>query len=244
MATVFTDTVLPETSGVNEDLNLGTVGDSVTLPTGVTLKTNKIFDAGGNNVITSNGSGSLTVNAGMAGDIALISTQTASSSSTIDFTTGIDSTYGVYIFKWVGIVPATDGAYGQVVFGTAGPSWGITKITTTWSCGNSENDSNSGPAYQTDTDNTDNTNPAYLTREIGNYSGENANVELWLFKPWATDYNKQIWARSSIYQYSNYAEGDFLGGWLRTNSAITAVRFQLTTGNMASGKIKMYGLKI
>ena len=130
-----------------------------------------------NNVITSNGSGSLTVNAGMAGDIALISTQTASSSSTIDFTTGIDSTYGVYIFKWVGIVPATDGAYGQVVFGTAGPSWGITKITTTWSCGNSENDSNSGPAYQTDTDNTDNTNPAYLTREIGNYSGENANVD-------------------------------------------------------------------
>ena len=33
MATVFTDTVLPETSGVNEDLNLGAVGDSVTLPT-------------------------------------------------------------------------------------------------------------------------------------------------------------------------------------------------------------------
>ena len=44
------------------------------------------------------------------GSLALISTQTASSSSTISFTSGIDSTYKEYIFKFIDIHPATDGA--------------------------------------------------------------------------------------------------------------------------------------
>ena len=81
MATLSVDNVLPETSGVSENLNLGAAGDTVTVPAGATLKTNKITDAGGNNVITSDGSGNLTVNGGMQGDIALLSTQTASNST-------------------------------------------------------------------------------------------------------------------------------------------------------------------
>ena len=79
MSRIYTDEVLPETSGIGEHLNLGAVGDSVTLPTGAILKTNKIADAGGNNIITSDGSGNLTVNAAaFAGDEAQIgATQTA-----------------------------------------------------------------------------------------------------------------------------------------------------------------------
>ena len=42
------------------------------------------------------------------GSLNLISTQTASGSSTIDFTSGIDSTYKEYIFKFTDIHPATD----------------------------------------------------------------------------------------------------------------------------------------
>ena len=37
------------------------------------------------------------------GGLNLISTQTASSSATIDFTSGIDSTYKEYIFKFIDI---------------------------------------------------------------------------------------------------------------------------------------------
>ena len=44
------------------------------------------------------------------GALNLISTQTASSSSTISFTSGIDSTYDEYVFKFYDIHPATDGA--------------------------------------------------------------------------------------------------------------------------------------
>ena len=42
------------------------------------------------------------------GGLNLISTQTASSSATIDFTSGIDSTYKEYIFKFYDIHPATN----------------------------------------------------------------------------------------------------------------------------------------
>ena len=76
MATLSVDNVLPETSGVAENLNLGTTGDSVSVAG--TIKTNKIADAGGNNIVTSDGSGNLTVNAGMKGNIALLRTETAS----------------------------------------------------------------------------------------------------------------------------------------------------------------------
>ena len=61
MSRIYVDTVLPETTGISENINLGSAGDTVTLPTGVTLKTNKLTDAGGNNLITSDGSGNLTL---------------------------------------------------------------------------------------------------------------------------------------------------------------------------------------
>ena len=55
MSRIYVDQVLPETSGISENINLGASGDVVTLPAGVTLKTNKLTDAGGNNLITSDG---------------------------------------------------------------------------------------------------------------------------------------------------------------------------------------------
>ena len=47
----------------------------------------------------------------IGGSLVLISTQTASSSSTISFTSGIDSTYKEYIFKFIDIHPSNDGDY-------------------------------------------------------------------------------------------------------------------------------------
>jgi hypothetical protein len=49
----------------------------------------------------------LSSNATGTGGMTLLSTQTASSSSTISFTSGIDSTYDSYVFKFYDIHPAT-----------------------------------------------------------------------------------------------------------------------------------------
>ena len=49
----------------------------------------------------------------VGGALTLISTQTASSSSTISFTSGIDSTYKEYIFHFTNIHPGTNSVYFQ-----------------------------------------------------------------------------------------------------------------------------------
>ena len=55
-----------------------------------------------------------------AGDMVFISSQTASASASISFTTGIDSTYKEYVFYFVNIHPATDGAQFQMQWSTNG----------------------------------------------------------------------------------------------------------------------------
>ena len=44
----------------------------------------------------------------VGGALQLISTQTASSSSTLNFTSGLDSTYKEYIFKFINLHPASN----------------------------------------------------------------------------------------------------------------------------------------
>ena len=95
MSKLRVGTIEPQ-SGTN--LNLGASGDTVTVSSD-SIKANTFKDAGGNTLWTSNGSGTVTsVNSGFAGGMVFISSQTASGSATLSFTTGIDSTYNEYIF--------------------------------------------------------------------------------------------------------------------------------------------------
>ena len=103
MSKIYADTI--ETENSNVDITLGASGDAVLIPSGATLKTNKIADAGGNNIITSNGSGSLTVDSQLQGSEVLLTSQTASGAASVSFTTKIDSSYDVYCFKFIMINP-------------------------------------------------------------------------------------------------------------------------------------------
>ena len=65
--------------------------------------------------------------------LVLLSTQTASSSSTISFTSGIDSTYKEYVFKFIDIHPATNGAFFQFnMSADSGSNYNVTKTTTSF----------------------------------------------------------------------------------------------------------------
>ena len=123
MSRVYSDTVLPEDSGVNQDFTFGTTGDTVQVTSGATLKVNTLKDAGGNTIFTSDGSGNLSsMNSGLQGGPALKTTNTVSGGSSSTFTTDIDSSYRVYIFAWNSVNPATDGADWQVNFSSDGGS--------------------------------------------------------------------------------------------------------------------------
>ena len=84
-------------------VTLGAGGDTV-LVSADQLKTNTVKDAGGNTIFTSNGAGTLSsVNSGLKGGMIFISSQIASSSSSISFTSGLDSTYDEYVFYFVNV---------------------------------------------------------------------------------------------------------------------------------------------
>jgi len=63
------------------------------------------------------------------GTLILLSTQTASSSATISFTTGLDSTYDAYEFKFINVRPATDQGRLEFQGSTNGGSTYATKET-------------------------------------------------------------------------------------------------------------------
>src|SRR6056300_1725488 len=78
------------------------------------------------------------------GDLILLSTQTASASATIDFTSGIDSTYDSYVFKFINIHPQTDTVYFQMNLSTDGGStYNVTKTTTFFRAQHLENGTSS-----------------------------------------------------------------------------------------------------
>ena len=69
-----------------------------------------------------------------AGAMTLIKTLTASSSSTLSFVDGssdvvLDSTYPIYVFKFINIHPASDGVEFTVNFRDGGSAYDATKTT-------------------------------------------------------------------------------------------------------------------
>jgi hypothetical protein len=73
------------------------------------------------------------------GNMVLISSQTASDSASLSFTTGIDSTYKEYQFYFIDINPATDNVDFSFNLSTDGGSnYNVTKTTTTFRSYNAE----------------------------------------------------------------------------------------------------------
>jgi hypothetical protein len=68
------------------------------------------------------------------GNFTLLTTATASSSATLDFTSNINSTYDSYLFKFIDIHPATNTVYFQFNMSIdSGSSYNVTKTTTFFS---------------------------------------------------------------------------------------------------------------
>jgi len=243
MSRVYSDTVLPEDSGVSQDLTLGTTGDTVQVTSGASLNVNTIKDAGGNTIFTSDGSGNVSsVNAGMAGAPALITTNTFTNQASSSFTSGIDSTYKVYIFKAININPATDGAFFSFQANASGQTGFNETITTTFfSAQHSEAGTDGSISYHTAYDQGQGTAYQYLTRMTGSDADQCCAGELYLFNPSGTTYVKQFYAVFNNNYHGDYSMNVYTAGYFNITAAITQLDFKMSSGNM-DGDIKMYGL--
>lgn len=180
------------------------------------------------------------------GTLILLSTQTASSSANISFTTGLDSTYDEYQFHFINIHPSTDNAYFQFNGSTDGGSnYNVTKTTTLFKAAHNESDTGTELAYATADDLAQSTayQPLAHAGTIGFDNDQNLTGTLTIYNPSSTVYVKHFIARTSATHVDDYEIDSNIAGYFNTSSAINAIRFQMASGNIDDGIIKLYGVK-
>jgi hypothetical protein len=178
------------------------------------------------------------------GTLILLSTQTASASATISFTTGLDSTYDEYIFKFINIHPETDGAEFQFNMSTdSGSNYNVTKTTTVFRAYHDEADTATALEYQSGQDLAQSTSFQDLFGDCGSDADQVSVGSLQLFNPSSTTYVKHFICTVNVATASNYSIESFIAGYGNTTSAVNAIQFKMNTGNIDDGIIKMYGVK-
>jgi hypothetical protein len=177
------------------------------------------------------------------GKLKLISSQTASNSASISFTTGLNSTYKVYKFVFVNLHPATDGVALQFNMSIdSGSNYNVTKTSTFFWSYNNEAGTDAALSYNTLNDLAQSTDFQTLTGGIGNVADESASGSMLLFNPASTTYVKHFISRSNRYSVNDYSVDEFIAGYGNTTSAVNAIQFKMSSGNIDAGTIYLYAI--
>tara|TARA_R110002167_G_scaffold346708_1_gene557457 strand:- start:632 stop:1234 length:603 start_codon:yes stop_codon:yes gene_type:complete len=178
------------------------------------------------------------------GDMILLSTATASSSATLDFTSGINSTYKEYIFKYTDIHPQTDTANFSFQADTGTNTNYNQNVTSTFfQAIHAEGDGSEEVTYNTGNE-LGQANGFQIIAETANADADGCIAGfLHLYEPSNTSKVKHFNTNSEYNQASNLCMNVFAAGYFNTATAITRVRFKMSSGNIDAGTIKMYGIK-
>ena len=186
-----------------------------------------------------------------SGALTHIKTLTASSSATLSFVDGsdgvvLDNTYPIYKFEFINIHP--DGDQRDLTFNMStdsGSNYNVVKTTTWFEALHFEGEAAASVAYNGNADLAQSTAFQTISSGLGGSDDDNCNGEITLFNPSSTTFVKHFLCTAS----SNYRTGlpgeinSYIAGYANTTSAINAFQFKLESGNIASGKIKLYGIK-
>ena len=193
--------------------------------------------------ITNSSVTGITVLANASDGITFISSQTASNSASISFTSGLTSTYKAYKFVFSSIHPRTDNVDFSFNMSTdSGSNYNVTKTTTFFQAYHDEGDTFAALDYRTDCDLAQSTGFQRLNNSGGDVSDENIAGSLTLFNPASTTYVKHFIATMIENHSSNYPNNVFVAGYGNTTSACNAIQFKMDSGNM-DGTIYLYGIK-
>jgi hypothetical protein len=175
------------------------------------------------------------------GALNLISTQTASSSASLEFS--IDGTYDSYVFKFIDIHASTNDTDLTFQGSTDGGSnYNITMTTTFFQAFHDEADAFTGLSYNTSFDQAQGTGFQLFSHSLGTDNDQSCSGQLNLYNPSNTTFVKHFTSRMHVYHANDSNNDMFTAGYFNTTSAITNLKFQMTSGNIDDGIIKMYGV--
>ena len=185
----------------------------------------------------------LSSNATGTGAMTLLSTQTASSSATISFTSGIDSTYKEYIFKFYDIHPSNDGEEFtfQADTGT-NTSYNQTITSTYFLAEHNEAGTSTGLTYQTSRDLAQATSFQHFGVDTGNDNDHASSGFLHIFDPSSTTFVKHFMGTLQQAHQNDLSLVGYVSGYWNTTTAITRVQFKMSSGTIDAGVIKLYGV--
>jgi len=174
----------------------------------------------------------------------LIATNTISSGvSSSSFTSGIDGTYDTYLFKFINIHGATENilfTFNLSVDG--GSNYNVTKSSTFYTARHREDNSNASTAYQSGSDLAQSTDYKRIFFDSGIANDDASSGELYLFSPSSTTFVKHFLGRFSSTNTTPQNYDNWIAGYGNTTSAVNAIDFKFSSGNIDSGVIKMYGI--
>jgi hypothetical protein len=176
------------------------------------------------------------------GSMVFISKQTASSSATISFTSGIDSTYKEYLFTFNNMHPATDMVDFQFQVNASGGSGFNETITSSYFRAYHTEADGTGFGYYTSGDLAQETGFQMLSDDWGNANDESLSGYLRFFEPSSTTFVKHFIGSIQQVHGDQAAWTGHMAGYVNTTSAIDEVQFKASSGNIDAGDICLYGI--
>ena len=180
--------------------------------------------------------------------MTLITTNTSSNAASSSFTSSIDSTYKLYIFKFYDVNPATDnGNFGFQVNVVDASGYNETITSTLFNADHAEDDATGALQYVAAQDQAQGSAFQTIIMEVESAADGSGAGELFLFSPSNTTYVKHFYSRAMhmISASSGYgkvgARDDYVAGHFNVTGAIDDIQFKFNNGNM-DGVIKMYGV--
>lgn len=172
------------------------------------------------------------------GAIVLLEQHTASASATLDFTTAISSLYDEYLIEFINVVPATTNVQFELLCSTNG---GVSYDTSALYVASllAFNSGGSGVAGQAIGSPTSALELS-AGAQVANTATYGVSGRIALFNPLSTSLHK-IFSGDFIYNAGVFQAIAFRGEYQST-TAVNALRFLFSSGNIASGTIRIYGV--
>ena len=185
----------------------------------------------------------ITVLANASDGITFISSQTASNSASLSFTSGLTSTYKAYKFVFSNIHARTSGTEFHFNMSTdGGTNYTVTKTTTFFLTYLAENNTGGTLSYGSGRDLAQSTNFACLASENNSDADGSTSGTLQLFNPSSTTYVKHFISNFNTMHSDPANVNEYSAGYGNTTSAVNAIRFKMASGNF-DGTIYLYGIK-
>jgi hypothetical protein len=174
------------------------------------------------------------------GDMVLVSSATASSSASIEFTLG---DYKEYKFFFVNMHPQNTNYHFQFNLSTDnGSNYNVSKTSTAFRAMNYESDAYSTLAYTTSMDLANGTGEQMFIENLKNDNDASMSGYLHLFNPSSNTFVKHYMARVNMLHNYDISIEHNIAGYANTTSPLTNIKFVMSNGNIDDGKILMFGL--